>query len=225
MASQETPSAQNRQQIPEGCGGNRILDLFSGSYLRVPVLLRFWEDIVPRPFGLLGRSLVVEKNLLCYNQTMGKRRRSKEFKNNSQVIDMEQARAQRLEKRRAERQREEKKAQEAARRKTRGKMAIRRSRNRRRLMIGIVVMVIIGLISFSVINIISLKREQHDMEQQKQELEEEKEQLSKELENAGDLQNLEEQARDQLRLIKPGEKIYIFPEEITQTEETTEAEE
>ncbi|HIU95595.1 MAG: septum formation initiator family protein [Anaerovoracaceae bacterium] len=167
----------------------------------------------------------MEKNLLCYNQTMGKRRRSKEFKNNSQVIDMEQARAQRLEKRRAERQREEKKAQEAARRKTRGKMAIRRSRNRRRLMIGIVVMVIIGLISFSVINIISLKREQHDMEQQKQELEEEKEQLSKELENAGDLQNLEEQARDQLRLIKPGEKIYIFPEEITQTEETTEAEE
>ena len=201
------------------------MDLFSGSYLRVPVLLRFWEDIVPRPFGLLGSSLVVEKNLLCYNQTMGKRRRSKEFKNNSQVIDMEQARAQRLEKRRAERQREEKKAQEAARRKTRGKMAIRRSRNRRRLMIGIVVMVIIGLISFSVINIISLKREQHDMEQQKQELEEEKEQLSKELENAGDLQNLEEQARDQLRLIKPGEKIYIFPEEITQTEETTEAEE
>lgn len=92
-------------------------------------------------------------------------------------------------------------------------------------MIGIVVMVIIGLISFSVINIVSLKREQHDMEQQKQELEEEKEQLSKELENAGDLQNLEEQARDQLRLIKPGEKIYIFPEEITQTEETTEAEE
>ena len=26
------------------------MDLFSGSYLRVPVLLRFWEDIVP---GLL----------------------------------------------------------------------------------------------------------------------------------------------------------------------------
>ncbi len=193
--------------------------------LRVPVLLRLRKDLIPCPFGVLGRSLVVEKNMLCYNQTMGKRRRSKEFKNNSQVIDMEQARAQRLEKRRAERQREEKKAQEAAKRKTRGKMAIRRSRNRRRLMIGIVVMIIIGLISFSVINIISLKREQHDMEQQKQELEQEREQLNKELENANDLENLEEQARDQLRLIKPGEKIYIFPEEITQTEETTEAEE
>ena len=48
------------------------------------------------------------------------------------------------------------------------------------------------------------------MEQQKQELEEEKEQLSKELENAGNLQNLEEQARDQSWLIKPGEKHLIY---------------
>ena len=28
-----------------------------------------------------------------------------------------------------------------------------------------------------------------------------------------DLQYLEEQARDQMRLIKPGEMLYIFPEE------------
>ena len=160
--------------------------------------------------------------MLCYNQDMGKRRRSKEFKNNSQVIDMEQARRQRLEKRRAEREKEEAKAKESARQKTRGKMAIRRNRNRRRLMIGIVVMVIIGLISFTVINIISLKKEQHDMKEQKQELQDEKEQLEKELEQANDLKNLEEQARDQLRLIKPGETIYIFPDDITKPDKDAE---
>ena len=42
-------------------------------------------------------SFVVEKNVLCYNQTW-ENRRSKEFKNNSQVIDMEEARARRQQK-------------------------------------------------------------------------------------------------------------------------------
>lgn len=93
-------------------------------------------------------------------------------------------------------------------------------------MIGIVVMIIIALISFTVINIISLKKEQHDIKEQRKELQEEKEQLEKELEQAGDLKNLEEQARDQLRLIKPGEIIYIFPDEITESGgETQETEE
>lgn len=129
---------------------------------------------------------------------------------------MEEARRRRQEKRRSEQRKSEEREREAARRNTRGKMAIRRSRNRRRLMIGIIVMFVIALISFSVINIISLKKEQHDMKEQKQELLDEKDELTKELENANDLENIEEQARDQLRLIKPGEKIYVFPEEITE---------
>ena len=147
---------------------------------------------------------------------MRKRRRSSEFRNNSQVIDMEEARRRRQEKRRSEQRKSEEREREAARRNTRGKMAIRRSRNRRRLMTGLIVMFVIALISFSVINIISLKKEQHDMKEQKQELLDEKDELTKELENANDLENIEEQARDQLRLIKPGEKIYVFPEEITE---------
>lgn len=156
---------------------------------------------------------------------MSKRRRSKEFKNNSQVIDMEEARKQRLAKRRAEREKEEAKAKHAARQKTRGKMAIRRNRNRRRLMIGLIVVLIGGLILLSLLNIISLKKEQHDVKAQREAYEEEKESLTKELEKTNDLSNIEEQARDQLRLIKKGETIYIFPDEITEeTEETTEEE-
>ena len=52
---------------------------------------------------------------------------------------MEQARKQRLEKRRAERAKEEAKAKAAARQNTRGKMAIRKNRTRRRIMIGLVI--------------------------------------------------------------------------------------
>ena len=109
---------------------------------------------------------------------------------------MDQARQQRHEKRKAERRKEEEKAKEAAGRRSRGQMAIRRSRNRRRLLTAIVVMIIIGLISFSVINIISLKKEQYDMKEQKRTLQEEKKQLERELEDANDPDNLEEQARD-----------------------------
>ena len=86
-------------------------------------------------------------------------------------------------------------------------------------MIGIVVVLIGVAIAFTVIHIASLKKEQSDVKAQKEELEKEKQQLMKELEDIGDLQNLEEQARDQLRLIKKGETIYIFPEEITNADE------
>ena len=64
----------------------------------IPVLRSIWKTFSACVFGLFRRGVIVEKNLLWYNQCMGKRRRSTEFKNNSQVIDMEQARKQRLEK-------------------------------------------------------------------------------------------------------------------------------
>ncbi len=146
---------------------------------------------------------------------MSKKRRSTEFKNSSQVIDMEKAREERLEKRRAERAKTEAKAEAAAGRRTRGKMAIRRNRMRRRIAIAVVVLAVLALFSYSIINIISLKKEQHEAVEKKQELLEEKKQLKKELDEVYDLSNIEEQARDQLRLIKPGETIFLFPDSIT----------
>ena len=65
-------------------------------------------------------------------------------------------------------------------------------------------------------NIVSLKREQHDVMQQQQQLEKQKEELKKALEDTDDTENIEEQARNQLRLIKPGETLYLFPEEMTE---------
>ena len=51
---------------------------------------------------------------------------------------------------------------------------------------------------------------------QQQQLEKQKEELQKALEDTDDTENIEEQARNQLRLIKPGETLYLFPEEMTE---------
>ena len=81
------------------------------------------------------------------------------------------------------------------------------------------------LLFFIVFNIVSLKKEQHEVKLEKESLEREKAQLSKELEQIDQNENIEQQARDQLRLIKPGETLYLFPDEMTEedkTKETTE---
>ena len=102
----------------------------------------------------------MEKSSLWYNYSMGKKRRSRQFKSNSQVIDINEARAKRLEKRRAERAKEEEKARQAAKKKSRGNTAIRNQKRRRFLLIGLIVVLIIGVIIFSLGNVIKLKKEQ-----------------------------------------------------------------
>ena len=106
-------------------------------------------------------------------------------------------------------------------------MAIRRNRIRRRLLTALVVVSIAGVVVFSVLNVVSLKKEQKDMREQQEALEKEKAQLEQELKEINDPENLEAQAREQLKLIKKGEKIYIFPEEIVDAgeEAANEAEE
>lgn len=81
-------------------------------------------------------------------------------------------------------------------------------------------MCIIAAMSFSIINIISLKKEQYDVQKQQEELKKEKKQLEKELDNINDPENLEEQARNQLRLVKPGETLYMFSDDITENNDS-----
>lgn len=167
----------------------------------------------------------MEKNMLWYNQFMGKKRRSREFRNNSQVIDMDEARKKRQAKRREEKAREEEKAQKYARQHTAGKMAIRRQKRRRKILTGLIILGIIGAMSLSLVNIISLKKEQHDVLAEQEQLKQQKQELQKELDNISDPENIEEQARNQLRLIRPGEMLYMFPDEITDKDTSTDSSE
>ena len=191
-----------------------------------------------------------------------KKRRSSVFRDNSAVIDMEQARKERRE--RQEKRNKEKEARERrseqvrqhtdkARRQTerlqknigkvvaateeavsaqldgpaferqdRRKMELRRRRNKQRLAAVVAAAIIIIALGFSAGRILVLKHDLHVAEKQQQEYIEEKEQLQNDLAEIDDKSNLEEQARNQMRLIRPEETLYIFPEEMTEQTEPTE---
>lgn len=60
------------------------------------------------------------------------------------------------------------------------------------------------------------------MREQQEALQKEKAQLEKELSEINNPENIEEQAREQLRLIKKGEYLYVFPEDMNEDEESSE---
>ncbi|MBQ9014847.1 MAG: septum formation initiator family protein [Firmicutes bacterium] len=97
----------------------------------------------------------------------------------------------------------------------RRRMALRRRRNYRRAVVVAAVLFIVVVLGYSVGHILVLKHDLHVAKKEQITYQEEKEQLEKDLKEINDLQNLEEQARDQMRLIRPGETLYIFPENMT----------
>ena len=82
-----------------------------------------------------------------------------------------------------------------------------------RLILTVIIVVLIFFAAISVKNIISLHIEKNDLEKENARLEDEKNQLQNELENADDPEYIEEQARQQLRMVMPGEVLYIIEEE------------
>ena len=93
------------------------------------------------------------------------------------------------------------------------KMALRKRKRNRQLFVAAVLAGLIIMVCFSLGNIVVLKHDLYVAHKQQNQYEEEKAQLEKDLQEKNDLMNLEEQARNQMRLIKPGETLYIFPEE------------
>lgn len=145
-----------------------------------------------------------------------RRRRSKQFKDSSKIIDMEQARQERQRTRMKDEDRQQSQAEaspETAARQSSRKLKLRKRKQiRRRIIFAVLALVlIVGAVSFG--RIVMLKHELRQAEKQQEIYQKEKEQLEKEMEEINDLDHLEEQARDQMRLIKPGETLYIFPED------------
>ena len=73
-------------------------------------------------------------------------------------------------------------------------------------------------IVFLVKNIIGLHLEQNDLKKQETSLEERRDELTEELKNVDDLEYIEEQARKLLRMIKPGEVLYILDDASTEAD-------
>lgn len=95
-----------------------------------------------------------------------------------------------------------------------GRMVKKKKRiNPGRLILTVIIVVLIFFAAISVKNIVSLHVEKNELEEENARLEDEKDRLQNELENADDLEYIEEQARQQLRMVMPGEVLYIIEEE------------
>lgn len=144
---------------------------------------------------------------------MKKKRRSREFKNNSRVISMETARRERQEKRQEQQEEEERKQTQSDERRLKRKRALKRKQSTRRLVTAGIALGLIVLLGFSLVGIVKLKTKEHEMLSQQKQLEQEKKALEKELKDTNDKETLEDEARSKLKLIKPGETIYIPEDE------------
>jgi len=122
---------------------------------------------------------------------------------------MDEARQQRHEKRerlQAEALRERTSSEE---RKLKRKRAIRRKQGRRRLLIFVVTVILVAALCVSVADIIKLKAEEREALKKQEQLKAKQEQLKEDLKDADSEENIEDQAREKLKLTKPGEVIYI----------------
>lgn len=85
--------------------------------------------------------------------------------------------------------------------------------NKGRILLTAIVLILIVVVGVSVKNIFDLRAEQKALKTDNERLIAEKAQLKDELKNVNDEDYIEEQARIQLKLIKPGEILYILDED------------
>lgn len=140
-----------------------------------------------------------------------KKRRSREYRNNSQVIDIEEARQSRKRKREeaAEKKHKVRKSKSVITERQAGKKA------RRRMVYFVVSLFIVGIITVSAINIIGLKLTETRIEKEQQELLDERAKLERVYSQVNSPEYIEQQARQQLKMIRPGEILYVLPEKET----------
>lgn len=141
---------------------------------------------------------------------MAKRKsRSRQFKKSSRIIDMDEARQQRIEKREQAQAEEEREQTASDERKLKRKRALRKRQSRRKLLVIGVAAVLILFLCLSVVNILQLKSEEREALKKQEQLKAQQEQMKEEIKDMNDEENLEDLAREKLKLTKPGETIYI----------------
>jgi cell division protein FtsB len=95
----------------------------------------------------------------------------------------------------------------------------RKAKNSRRRIISLIILVIVFIaICFQGIKIYSLIQERESLRQIQQDLIKERARFEEELTNVNSSEYVEQQAREQLKLIMPGETLYIFPKIQEETE-------
>ena len=136
-----------------------------------------------------------------------KKRRSREFKSGRQVIDIEEARQERKRKRQqaAVKKYKAKKPRNVVTERQAGKKA------RRRMVYFLIFLAIICVIGASAFNIISLKLTESKTIKEHEALLKQKAKLERTYSQVSSPEYIEQQARQQLKMIKPGEILYVLP--------------
>lgn len=81
------------------------------------------------------------------------------------------------------------------------------------------------VVGISVMNIYDLKEREADLQKENQKLEQIKEELTVELENVNTDEYIEEKARRELKLIRPNELVFYFPDDFRFQQDKEESEE
>ena len=149
--------------------------------------------------------------------------RLREFEKNHRVLDITTAQQERQKKKSTRKLQEEKRTDtdtaESGNKKKRSVSWVR--------VIGLAVCVVFLLVvGISVKNIYDLKAREADLQKENQKLEQMKEELTVELENVNTDEYIEEKARRELKLIRPNELVFYFPDDFQlKQEEEKESEE
>lgn len=139
---------------------------------------------------------------------MGKSRsRSRDFHRNNEVIDFDQAR----EKRRRARAEKAERVHQARKEAPSQRKAAKKKR--RLLIYAAVIVLVVAAISVSAVEIISLEKEKAQLATEQAELKKELEAAKDELANTDDPDYIEQQVREKLNMVYPGEIIYVSPDE------------
>lgn len=141
---------------------------------------------------------------------MGKKRRSRAFKESDQIINFEDERQKRREKRKQ--LTEKKKGPQDNVNPVSSRRASKMMK--RRLIVGAVCLLILGVVIFSAYNVVTLLVERSKAEDVKLALEKERARLEKEYSLVDSDEYIEEKARGELHMIKQGETIYVLPEDL-----------
>ena len=136
-----------------------------------------------------------------------KPRRSREWKKNNKLIDLDKARENRT------KNRESLKAAKAGK-PPKAEPSKRQTvkTGKRRDLYAALMLIVIAVIGFSVFNIISVNHQLAEAMAEKHALEMEKEKLEYELQNVDNREYVEQQARMLLKMIMPGEIYYVVPD-------------
>ena len=149
--------------------------------------------------------------------------RLREFEKNHRVLDITTAQQERQKKKSTRKPQEEKRTDtDTAESGNKKKCRVSWVR-----VIGLAVCVVFLLVvGISVKNIYDLKAREADLQKENQKLEQMKEELTVELENVNTDEYIEEKARRELKLIRPNELVFYFPDDFQlKQEEEKESEE